>query len=356
MKKPNIAAIERIFYSESTAYIFQELVTAGDLLSFVLSSEGGRLDDTTTAAIIRQVLQAISFLHNKQIVHRDLKPDNIMMTSLQPGARIVLTDFGLARRVEDVIEPEVIVSSKKPIKRLFSLVGTEDYRAPEILFLDQDKEVPGYCGKSIDMWAIGIITAVLLAGTQFGLEEMMKKKNPGREIMKFAAMSSFRRIETDPHSDWRRVGKRPKDFIRRLVTVEANRITANEALNHPWFNNNHHAELFAVLYKRAVLDKWKPRPILKPITVQLDPIDLPAPKDDDSEYFPVRDGSDIQLEKEEELENSSLQTKGSFDTSPNLAEASHKRARTDITQAGAQEYPLKGPTTNATISRYFVGK
>jgi len=306
--------------------------------------------------IIRQILQAISFLHNKQIVHRDLKPDNIMMTSLQPGARIVLTDFGLARRVEDVIEPQVLVSPKKPIKRLFSIVGTEDYRAPEILFLDQDEEVPGYCGKSIDMWAIGIITAVLLAGTQFGLEDKMKKKHPGREIMKFAATSSLRNIETDPHSDWRRVGKRPKDFIKRLVTVEANRITADEALKHAWFTNDHHAELFDVLYERAVLDKWKLRPVVQPMTVQLNPIDVPANKVDDPGYFPINYGSEPQAAEKEPFRNLSPGPKRSFDPSVHSTEASHKRCRTENTQAGAREQTVKGPITDTTTSRFFVIK
>jgi len=316
------------------------------LLSFVIHSEEGRLNDTHTAVIIRQVLQAVSFLHNKQIVHRDLKPDNIMMTSLQAGARIVLTDFGLARRVEDIVEAQDNPSPKK-LKRIYTFVGSEDYRAPEVFFLNQDSESPGYSGKSIDMWSVGIITAVLLAGTSFDIEKMWQKKHPGREIMKFAATSSFQRIEID--RDWKRIGKRPKDFIRKLVTVEANRITADQALNHSWFTNTHHTELFDVLYERAVLDKWKPRPVLDPITVELDPVDLPAAEVCTSEYFPARDGSASQHEEEEEQleelspDGSSLESDG----------PSHKRVRTDITQAGAREQSVKFRVTDATTSRFF---
>jgi len=276
------------------------------------------------------------------------------MTSLQAGARIVLTDFGLARRVEDVVEPPQKDPSPKKLKRIYTLVGSEDYRAPEVFFLNQDSDSPGYSGKSIDMWSVGIITAVLLAGTSFDIEKMWKKKHPGREIMKYAALSSFHRIETD--RDWKRIGKRPKDFIRKLVTVEANRITADQALKHSWFTNSHHTELFDVLYERAVLDKWKPRPVLEPITVELDRTDLPAAEVCAPDYFPARDGSASQQEEEEELEEMSPGEQGPSSSSLDVSGRSHKRIRFEITQAGAQEQTVKGRTTDATTSRFFIVK
>ena len=98
-------------------YIFQDLVTAGDLFSY-LEWKNGILSEVEAAVITRQVLVALSFLHKNNIVHRDLKPDNILMTSLAAGSRVILTDFGAARRIENKRE------------RLKSLVGTLDYLAP----------------------------------------------------------------------------------------------------------------------------------------------------------------------------------------------------------------------------------
>jgi len=66
------------------------------------------------------VLQALEFLHARDIVHRDLKPDNILMTSLSDGARVVLTDFGNARHIP-------LAEGKQ---RMFSMVGTLEYAAP----------------------------------------------------------------------------------------------------------------------------------------------------------------------------------------------------------------------------------
>jgi len=99
------------------SYIFQDLITAGDLFSF-LEYKGGMLNDIETAVIVRQILMALEYLHDQNIVHRDLKPDNILMTSLADGCRVVLTDFGCAR----VVEPN--------LQRMSTLMGTLEYTAP----------------------------------------------------------------------------------------------------------------------------------------------------------------------------------------------------------------------------------
>lgn len=115
--------------------------------------------------------------------------------------------------------------------------------------------------------------------------------------MKHAAMANLRKFETDP--DWKVVGKRPKDFIKRLITVEANRITADQALKHSWFTNRHHGEIFELLYQQAVLDKWKPRPSAHSITVELEPASRPVPKLLTSAYLPVHEGDETRSGQQE---------------------------------------------------------
>jgi serine/threonine protein kinase len=92
-------------------------VTAGDLFSF-LEFKKGRLLDVEAAVIVRQILIALSYLHDHNVVHRDLKPDNVLMTSLANGSRIVLTDFGCAR----------YISQERP--RMCTVMGTVQYTAP----------------------------------------------------------------------------------------------------------------------------------------------------------------------------------------------------------------------------------
>lgn len=98
-------------------YLFQDLITAGDLFSF-LEFKKGKLLDIEAAVIVRQIVIALEYLHDQNIVHRDLKPDNILMSSLSSGARVVLTDFGCAR----------VVGGER--KRMSSVMGTLEYTAP----------------------------------------------------------------------------------------------------------------------------------------------------------------------------------------------------------------------------------
>jgi serine/threonine protein kinase len=116
IRHPNIIGLEKVFVTDNNIYMFQDLVTGGDLFSY-LESKNGRLSEVEAAVIVRQIVVALCFLHDKAIAHRDLKPDNILMTSLSTGCRVILTDFGAARRLQ-------------PRQRMMSLAGTEEYAAP----------------------------------------------------------------------------------------------------------------------------------------------------------------------------------------------------------------------------------
>lgn len=112
--------MEKVFTTQKTYYIFQELLTGGDVYSYLLF-RGGRLGEIEAAVLIRQVLEAVKYLHGKSIVHRDIKLENILVTSQASTARVVLTDFGYAS--------EILKSGSRPV-RLKSLAGTYEYVAP----------------------------------------------------------------------------------------------------------------------------------------------------------------------------------------------------------------------------------
>ena len=105
-------------------YMFEELMTGGDLFSF-LEYKGGNLDEAGAGVIVRQILEGLTYLHTQDIVHRDLKPENILMQSLSDTARVVITDFGCAVKI-----PFTGQNGGLPQRLKTMRVGTPGYSAP----------------------------------------------------------------------------------------------------------------------------------------------------------------------------------------------------------------------------------
>jgi serine/threonine protein kinase len=254
LSHPNIVHIQKVFWSQDTIYIFQELVTGGDLFSYI-EYKHGKIPSIEAAVIVRQVLKGVQYLHDQDIVHRDLKPDNILMTSLDSGARVVITDFGNARFLPNSTTQAETRSNK--LKRMFTTVGTLEYAAPEIH--KANRAIPrdhGY-SLSIDMWAIGSITAAILTGEH--IFKCQYQDEDAQRIIELAAQCDLRILDDEFHPLWGSVGSHPKNFIKRLLVLnEEERMSATEALNHVWFSHPYMAAEFDAEYQRAIKD-WHPR-------------------------------------------------------------------------------------------------
>ncbi|KAH0562230.1 hypothetical protein GP486_003067 [Trichoglossum hirsutum] len=269
-RKPNIIGLEKVFRSENTMYIFEDLITAGDMFSYL--DIRGSLKDTEAAVIVKQVLKGLEYLHQNNIVHRDLKPDNILVTSVRAGSRVLLADFGCARVVKDIWS-----------RRMNTVIGTPEYTAPEVHPRGRMAKGKGYT-KSIDMWSLGVVTVQLLTGRCFLSESEYPGESEDRRA-RLACWRLLRRMESG-QEEWDNVGARPKDFVKKLIVPDAEkRMTVQQALNHSWFTNKAHRALFEDLYKRAIRD-WAPRTRC-PNTIE--DINLPILKQGTVE--PSRDGT-----------------------------------------------------------------
>ncbi|EPY73703.1 Calcium/calmodulin-dependent protein kinase type 1B-like protein [Camelus ferus] len=138
---PNIVALEDVHESPSHLYLAMELVTGGELFDRIM--ERGSYTEKDASHLVGQVLGAVSYLHSLGIVHRDLKPENLLYATPFEDSKIMVSDFGL--------------SKIQAGNMLGTACGTPGYVAPELL------EQKPY-GKAVDVWALGVISYILLCG------------------------------------------------------------------------------------------------------------------------------------------------------------------------------------------------
>lgn len=120
----------------------------------------------------------------------------------------------------------------------------------------------GY-SKAVDMWSLGCVTVVLLTGSS-----AFTDPRTCQHSTKLAQNCNLRELERS--SEWSEVSARPKAFVGKLLVLdESRRLTANEALEDPWFNNHIHKTDFEELYKRTIRH-WQPRVQKKPIVEFMD--------------------------------------------------------------------------------------
>ncbi|GAA5843508.1 hypothetical protein JCM5353_003875, partial [Sporobolomyces roseus] len=144
---PNINKIEDVEVSDDSVHIFLELVSGGDLFSFLVKR--GRLDAPQAKWILYQMLHALIYLHEEvNVAHRDIKLENVLLCGSGSFPKIQLADFGQATVADRDFQ---------------SLKGTLSYMAPEQLMGWTRRE--GYDGKIADMWSTGIVLSFLLTGT-----------------------------------------------------------------------------------------------------------------------------------------------------------------------------------------------
>ena len=200
---------------EDTTYvhIITEICNGGELFDMVVDNThaSGCLPEEQARCIIKSLLQSVQYLHSKDIVHRDIKPENLLLsTSIEQGdttTNIKLIDFGLAR-----------IHTQQPITFMTNQVGTSYYMSPEIH--------SGKYDRSCDIWAIGIVTYILLAGyppfNGDNDDEVQRSTQVGCFIFK-------RQV-------WDKLSMNCRDFVYRLLcSHEDKRITsAEEAICHPW--------------------------------------------------------------------------------------------------------------------------
>lgn len=139
-----IIQLVEVFEAPEKVYMVMELATGGELFDRIIAK--GSFTERDATRVLNMVLDGVRYLHELGITHRDLKPENLLYYHPGHDSKIMITDFGLS------------ALRKGPDDFMRTTCGTPEYIAPEIL-----ARKPYTC--QVDLWAVGVITYILLSGT-----------------------------------------------------------------------------------------------------------------------------------------------------------------------------------------------
>ena len=232
MKKvdhPNIVRVHEIYEDSFNVYLVMELCEGGELYDRM--TRLGRLTEKQAADTFSQMLSSVAYLHTNNIVHRDVKPENFLFTSDEFYSTLKLIDFGLSKECQ-------------PGTELTTKIGTCYYISPETL--------SGSYGLKCDLWSLGVILFMMLSGYP------PFDGNSDSEIIQSVRESKYDFSE----KVWEHVSWSAKDLVSKLLEVDPKaRLSAEEALNHPWLKSFEKPPLSPLKLDVVSLQKYQEFPV-----------------------------------------------------------------------------------------------
>uniref|UniRef100_A0A8C1SME4 Protein kinase domain-containing protein n=1 Tax=Cyprinus carpio TaxID=7962 RepID=A0A8C1SME4_CYPCA len=215
LKHSNIVRLHDSISEEGHHYLIFDLVTGGELFEDIVAREYYSEADARCTTCLHLIIQTCAL------------PENLLLASKSKGAAVKLADFGLAIEVEG------------DQQAWFGFAGTPGYLSPEVLRKDP-------YGKAVDLWACGVILYILLVGyppfwdeDQHRLYQQIK-----------AGAYDF------PSPEWDTVTPEAKDLINKMLTINpSKRITAAEALKHPWIS--HRSTVASCMHRQETVECLK---------------------------------------------------------------------------------------------------
>ena len=208
---PNIIRLEEVYESHSEIYLVQELCLGGELFDRLDEQPDYHYSEAQCAKLVKQMLCSVRYIHSKGIIHRDLKLENFLFSSVHADSELKMIDFGLSKHFQyGEVHHET--------------VGTPYTVAPEV--------IQGTYDERCDVWAIGVITYLLLSGDPpfggcGGPESLFQVRN---NILQG-------KFKFEPADVWEHVSQEAKDFIRMLLVTDPNmRPTAKQCQKSPWLH------------------------------------------------------------------------------------------------------------------------
>lgn len=210
---PNIVRLHEFYEDSKYWHLVTEYLPGGELFDYLMKHKA--LSESTACKFLKQLLGAVNYCHCLNIVHRDLKPENLLLASMNKeygqeacnakgeDRLIKIIDFGTSTIMHGALHKKC---------------GTSYYIAPEVLRQSYNEKC--------DIWSVGVILFLLLSG---------KLPFPGKKDFEI-----LQKVEKGIYnmnaSEWKYISPEAKDLIKKMLCYNPNlRISAKEALQHPWF-------------------------------------------------------------------------------------------------------------------------
>lgn len=209
-----VIKLYEVYEADKHVHLVMEVLDGGELFNRIRNK--GTYTEADAIKVTRNILEALAYLHDKGIVHRDLKPENLILAGNEDDYNVKIADFGLATFVQ-------------PGEKLDLPCGSPGYVAFELL---QDPS-PGYDTKA-DIFSVGVIVYILLTGRPAfhgaDYKQILAKNKQGDPPY--------------PKRFWNKISEHGQDLVKSMLQKDQNlRLSAREALQHPWFDEEGKGEI-----------------------------------------------------------------------------------------------------------------
>ena len=215
-------------------YIVSKLLTGGDLFDRIVTKEEEyKITEKVAVKLMNDILTVVKFCHDHNVVNKGYKPEDCIFETKSPDSDLCVIDFGCAKIVEDDEIMNDVTGTPYYISPELAAAASEKYRERGDKVSDNmppSKPRTGRILKKTDVWAVGVIAYVMMTG-----------RAPFRDKNNAAIFESICTKQLEfPKKDARyhvalKLSPHFKDFVRKtLVKDPEQRISADEALRHPW--------------------------------------------------------------------------------------------------------------------------